>query len=228
MDPNQTCEFILKQIKESNLNFTLTETPFAVTLNIKKSFIKDKRGSVRHSGFSFANHSASNFQILKKSSPSSIKNTSNIQGDLKASQFKNSSTIPMMNIPAHKPMTTSIVNQSTQKQLKTIITSTPSSLPTTYFSSPASPASTTVLANSITSAMKQDSMSSSRVQKNLQGYSSLSTKLGLNSNTGHVNSFDDNNNPQLFSEPNVTTRNRFKALENLCDDSCAKERICCF
>ena len=71
-------------------------------------------------------------------------------------------------------------------------------------------------------------MSSSRVQKNLQGYSSLSTKLGLNSNTGHVNSFDDNNNPQLFSEPNVTTRNRFKALENLCDDSCAKEENAAF
>ena len=55
MDPNQTCEFILNQIKTSNLNYTLTETPFAVTLNIKKSFIKEKSGSVRSSGVSSTN-----------------------------------------------------------------------------------------------------------------------------------------------------------------------------
>ena len=119
MNPNQTCELILQQIKESNLNFTLTETPFSVTLNIKKSFINYKSGLVKSSGFS-----SSNFQILNKSFSTSTKNNKcNITtqtSDLKAAptQFKSSSssTNPLTNIPAHKP-TPTIVNQFTQKQL---------------------------------------------------------------------------------------------------------------
>ena len=50
-------------------------------------------------------------------------------------------------------------------------------------------------------------MASTRVLRNLQGSSQSEV----------------NNNPQLCSEPNVTTKNRFKALENLCEDFCAKE-----
>ena len=66
-------------------------------------------------------------------------------------------------------------------------------------------------------------MSSSRVLTNMQGISHthserLSTTLGVNCNTS-----DDNNNPQLSSEPNVIIRNRFKALAYLSEDSGEKE-----
>ena len=209
MNPNQTCELILKQIKESNLNFTLTETPFAVTLNIKKSFINDKSGSVKNSGFSSPN------QLLKKSS--SIKNTSNFQcntsiqpSDLKATQFKKSSSIHLMNIPTYMAMVPTSVTQSTQKQIETNYDSTHSSVPMTASKTP-----TTVLTNLITSSIKQDSMFSSRDLKIMKD----------NSHSDPVNISDYNNNPQLFSEPNVTTRNRFKALENVGDDYCAKELL---
>ena len=40
----------------------------------------------------------------------------------------------------------------------------------------------------------------------------------------NCNTSDDNNNPQLSSEPNVIIQNRFKALANLSEDSCVKEQ----
>ena len=55
MDPNQTCEVILTQMKRSNLNFSLVETPFGVKINIKKTFIRDQNGVPRRSGISDQN-----------------------------------------------------------------------------------------------------------------------------------------------------------------------------
>ena len=49
MNPYQTCEVLLSQIKNSNINFSLIETPFSASLCIKKSFIKDLNGLVRTS-----------------------------------------------------------------------------------------------------------------------------------------------------------------------------------
>ena len=50
MDPNQTCEMLLQHLKNSNLNYNLSESPFSVTIHLKKSFIKDKNGIPRSSG----------------------------------------------------------------------------------------------------------------------------------------------------------------------------------
>ena len=44
MDANETCNTILNHLKKSNLNWNLVESPFSVTINLKKSFIKDKAG----------------------------------------------------------------------------------------------------------------------------------------------------------------------------------------
>ena len=49
MDANQTCEILLSLVKKSNLNFSLSESPFSVSLTIKKTFIKDKNGVSRAS-----------------------------------------------------------------------------------------------------------------------------------------------------------------------------------
>ena len=51
MDANQTSELILSNIKMSNLNFNIMESPFSLTITIKKSFIKNKDGTLRKSGF---------------------------------------------------------------------------------------------------------------------------------------------------------------------------------
>ena len=49
MDANQTSDYLLSLVKISNLNFNLSESPFSLTLNIKKSFIKNQDGSLRSS-----------------------------------------------------------------------------------------------------------------------------------------------------------------------------------
>ena len=50
MDANQTSEAILNLVRKSNLNFNIIESPFSVTITIKKSFIKNKNGTFRKSG----------------------------------------------------------------------------------------------------------------------------------------------------------------------------------
>lgn len=50
MDANQTCDLILIYIKKSNLNWNITESPFFVSITLKKSFIKNKDGSLCESG----------------------------------------------------------------------------------------------------------------------------------------------------------------------------------
>ena len=47
MNPDQTCELLLSQIRNSNLNFSLSETPFSASLCIRKTFVKDLNGVVR-------------------------------------------------------------------------------------------------------------------------------------------------------------------------------------
>jgi hypothetical protein len=50
MDASQTSDLILSIIKKSNLNFSLSESPFSVTIQVKKTFIRDRDGSIRSSG----------------------------------------------------------------------------------------------------------------------------------------------------------------------------------
>ena len=50
MDPAEAFNFLLDEIKRSNLNFHVFETPFTASIQIKKSFIKDRDGTVRTCG----------------------------------------------------------------------------------------------------------------------------------------------------------------------------------
>ena len=52
MDANQACDVLVNHLKLSNLNWNLVESPFSLTINLKKSFIKDREGNPRASGFS--------------------------------------------------------------------------------------------------------------------------------------------------------------------------------
>ena len=49
MDAYEISDFILSVIKKSNLNFSLSESPFSVSIDIKKTFITNKDGSTRSS-----------------------------------------------------------------------------------------------------------------------------------------------------------------------------------
>ena len=50
MDPAQTFNHLLDEIKRSNLNYQVIETPFSASIHIKKTFIKDRNGSLRTCG----------------------------------------------------------------------------------------------------------------------------------------------------------------------------------
>ena len=75
MDASETCEYLLSLVKKSNLNFSLSESPFAVTLNIKKTFIKDLRGVSRTSKISQTNSRLGN-QLTPTYFPPLIKSNS--------------------------------------------------------------------------------------------------------------------------------------------------------
>ena len=47
IDPSDICEKLISFVRKSNLNFHISESPFAVTINVKKTFIKDKNGVER-------------------------------------------------------------------------------------------------------------------------------------------------------------------------------------
>ena len=64
MDANQTFEVLLSYIKKSNLNWSIAESTFSVTVTLKKSFIKNKDGSLRETGLE-----TSTFTINSTSSP---------------------------------------------------------------------------------------------------------------------------------------------------------------
>ena len=49
MDASQTCEVLVGFVKNSNLNFKLNESPFSVSIDLKKSFIRNKDGVFRTS-----------------------------------------------------------------------------------------------------------------------------------------------------------------------------------
>ena len=50
MEPTQTCDILIAYLKQSNLNFHIAESPFSASIEIKKTFIRDKNGRLRTSG----------------------------------------------------------------------------------------------------------------------------------------------------------------------------------
>ena len=46
-NPSETCARLINFIKKSKLNFSLLESPFAVSISVKKSFIKDRTGTTK-------------------------------------------------------------------------------------------------------------------------------------------------------------------------------------
>ena len=72
MDPNKICDVLLTYIKNSKLNFNLSETPFAVSINLKKSFIRDRNGAPKYPTSVFSDTSIQNVLDENKSLKSSI------------------------------------------------------------------------------------------------------------------------------------------------------------
>ena len=73
MDANQTCDLLLSYIKKSNLNWSITESPFSVSVTLKKTFIKNKDGSLCESGLeptTFPSQQGKSSTLMKPSCPS--------------------------------------------------------------------------------------------------------------------------------------------------------------
>ena len=215
MDAKETCESLLSYIKKSNLNWNIVESPFSVTITLRKSFIKNKDGSSLKSGLD-------PLTKIVQSAPLIMLQPSQIhpeQTPLHTSMKQQQCSTRNFMKPTLDQMKEFIspINLSTFKPKEDPQFSPPKPIKK-QFSMPY------LTRNTISSAMKQDSMSYSRVLTNIQGISHthserLSTTLGVNYNTS-----DDDYNPQLSSEPNVIIQNRFKTLENLSEDSCEKEQ----
>ena len=51
LNPSDACDVLLSYVKRSNLNFQISESPFSVNVEIKKSFITNKNGVERSASF---------------------------------------------------------------------------------------------------------------------------------------------------------------------------------
>ena len=250
MDPNQTCEFLLNQIKASNLNYTLEETPFSVTLSLKKTFIKDKNGFVRSSGIcvsnlqpnTSANSSTLNTPInnisksaVKTSGTTPIK-ISNTSSSSESTTFKTTfiPTTQLMEAPTNLYMNTIISNQATVNKPRDCINKNSTKYeseqilfsPTKFVSS----TTPTMLMDSKTTAgignaKLNSSMLTTKVLVNSQGNTcSQSLPIPLSSEVACDEKFcikksDKSIEPQVSFEPNNSTDNRFKALEDISEIS---------
>ena len=58
MDPKETCETLISNLKWTNLNYHLEETPFSLHLHIRKSFIKGLNGEVLYPNVQQSAHSS--------------------------------------------------------------------------------------------------------------------------------------------------------------------------
>ena len=45
MDPNKTSELLLSLIRKSQLNFVIEESPYSVSINLRKTFIQSRSGN---------------------------------------------------------------------------------------------------------------------------------------------------------------------------------------
>ena len=63
MDPVSTCDSVISIIKKSGLNFKIEETPFSVSISIRKTFIKMNAASAG----SF-DHTRANQNVLDENS----------------------------------------------------------------------------------------------------------------------------------------------------------------
>ena len=70
MDASQTCDILLCHLKMSNLNWNLVESPFSVTISVKKSFVKDKFGQPQTSGLSSQNVDQEELNQLRRENKS--------------------------------------------------------------------------------------------------------------------------------------------------------------
>ena len=70
MDASQTCDILVNHLKMSNLNWNLVESPFSVTISVKKSFVKDKFGQPQTSGLSSQNVDQEELNQLRRENKS--------------------------------------------------------------------------------------------------------------------------------------------------------------
>jgi hypothetical protein len=93
MDAEERCQFLLNLIRKSNLNYLVEETSFSASIKIKKSFIKNKDGSLRTGQQQFQEGLSSN--IPNHSFPSYLQNnqSSRQQGSLNT-KLKNTPSNP--------------------------------------------------------------------------------------------------------------------------------------
>ena len=101
MDAQETCESVLKYIKKTNLNWNIVESPFSVTITLRKTFIKKKDGSFLKSGLtSFTQESSS----APPYSPNTFQLKPNSTTRAKTEPFQQQQLPPLMKAPIPNPI----------------------------------------------------------------------------------------------------------------------------
>ena len=217
MDAHQTSDFILNLIRKSNLNFSISESPFTVSINMKKSFIKEKDGTTRTPGL---DQLSSSPQISEKGAKYFASNQQHAElwhdvppqqphvdlapGDLHQQlPFQNSFT------DHYQPQYVAGVHLAQiPKQPDQEIS---------YFQSPVSPKLEAVLPHSgqhlrvplhpihhTPDSIKREDKFKLRARK---------IEKEENSEMTVENSYlDENQNEEIYSEPNIPVKNRFSCL----------------
>ena len=110
MDANQTSELLLNIIRKSNLNFNIQESPFSITVTLRKSFIKEKNGSFRCSGLETLKPSMQKETNLltKNQDPATMAkhgfppNFANIPSEIKQKNFVRNNNFHSLPLPKKK------------------------------------------------------------------------------------------------------------------------------
>ena len=83
MEASKTCDLLITYVKKSNLNFCLNESPFAISISIKKTFVKDKNGISRNSKLSQFEQQDFSFQDQNVPLQTTVANLETYQESLK-------------------------------------------------------------------------------------------------------------------------------------------------
>ena len=59
--PHESCEILVQQVRASNLNFSLIETPFSVNISLRKRFVRDFSTGSQNSAVNMSTKLSSNF-----------------------------------------------------------------------------------------------------------------------------------------------------------------------
>ena len=110
MDANHVADIIVSSVKKSKLNFHITESPFSLLINLRKTFIKDKNGNSLLPHIDIFDNGVNNEEKVEEAEKSCLNDTlEKLDAELK--ETRDSLREQLVKIEKHK-------NEITELQMK--------------------------------------------------------------------------------------------------------------